>query len=291
VHGVAHKIVLEGDFSMSDANQSMTSLAQYNPLQDDAQEFFQRRFATETFGGTTPLQFDDRYFALRSGLANSVTNPTPEIADTLTAFRFGANQRWQTKRGPPDRRRIIDWITLDTNAVFFPNASRDNFGAPLGLATYNFMWHIGDRLTLVSYGMYDFFADAEKITTVGLQLSRPPRGTLFVGFNALHGPVIPGAVDPFKSNLLTTSYTYRMSPKWVSMASVSVDVMGLGMVGNQITLTRIGESFLTSLSFSYNKYLNNFSFGYMIEPRFLAMTRSGSVGGAQVPLAGANGLE
>ena len=173
VHGIAHKIVLEGDLSFQEANQSMTTLAQYNPLQDDAQEFFQRRFATETFGGTTPLQFDDRFFALRSGLANSVTNPTPEIADTLTAFRFGANQRWQTKRGPANRRRIIDWITLDTNAVFFPDASRDNFGAPIGLATYNFMWHIGDRLTLVSTGMYDFFDQGEKITTIGLQLSRP----------------------------------------------------------------------------------------------------------------------
>ena len=86
--------------------------------------------------------------------------------------------------------------------------------------------------------------------------------------------------------MLTTSYTYRMSPKWVSMASASFDIAGLGMVGNQITLTRVGESFLTSLSFSYNKYLNNFSFGYMLEPRFLAMTRSGNVGSAQVPLAG-----
>ena len=62
----------------------------------------------KTFGGTTPLQFDDRYFALRTGLANSVTNPTPEIADTLTAFRFGADQRWQTRarpgRSPADYR-------------------------------------------------------------------------------------------------------------------------------------------------------------------------------------------
>jgi hypothetical protein len=92
-------------------------------------------------------------------------------------------------------------------------------------------------------------------------------------------------------NLLTTSYSYRMSPKWISSASVAFDVSGLGMVGNQLTLTRVGESFLTSLSFSYNKYLNNFAFGYMLEPRFLSRTRSGAIGGAQIPLAGAAGLE
>ena len=61
VHGIAHKIVLEGDFSASEANQNMTNLAQYNPLQDDAQEFFQRRFASETYGGTTPMQRDTRF--------------------------------------------------------------------------------------------------------------------------------------------------------------------------------------------------------------------------------------
>jgi hypothetical protein len=283
VHGIAHKIVLEGDLSYSDSNQPVNSLPLYDPLQDDAQEYFERRFRFNTFGGVTPPQFDDRSFALRSGLGNWVTNPVPEINGQIAAARLGGYQRWQTKRGPPERRRIIDWIVLDTNATVFPDPSRDNFGQAVGLANYNFRWHIGDRLSLLSTGMYDFYSQGEHFTTIGLQLTRPPRGSLYAGFYSLQGP--------FAMNLLTTSYSYRMSPKWISSASVAFDVSGLGMVGNQVTLTRVGESFLTSLSFSYNKYLNNFAFGYMLEPRFLSRTRSGAIGGAQIPLAGAAGLE
>ena len=59
-----------------------------------------------------PMQFDERFYALRDGLQDWVTSPSTEIADDLTALRFGVEQRWQTKRGPPDDRHIIDWITL-----------------------------------------------------------------------------------------------------------------------------------------------------------------------------------
>ena len=67
------------------------------------------------------------------------------------------DQRWQTKRGPPDDRHIIDWITLDTNVTIFPDPNRDDFGQPVGLLDYNFRWHVGDRLTLLSDGIFDFF--------------------------------------------------------------------------------------------------------------------------------------
>ena len=86
-----------------------------------------------------------------------VTAPSMEIADDLDAVRLGVHQRWQTKRGPPDNRHIVDWIELDTDVTFFPNPDRDNFGSVAGLLDYNFIWHVGDRLTLVSEGMFDFF--------------------------------------------------------------------------------------------------------------------------------------
>ena len=73
-------------------------------LADNAE--FRRRFRFNTFNGTTPLQFDERLYALRSGMQNFVTAPSAEIADRLAALRFGARQRWQTKRGPAERRRI-----------------------------------------------------------------------------------------------------------------------------------------------------------------------------------------
>src|SRR5262249_33470771 len=60
LHGLAHKIVLDGDFSYADANQHLDQLTLYDPVDDDSQEHFRRRFAFNTYGGTTPLQFDER---------------------------------------------------------------------------------------------------------------------------------------------------------------------------------------------------------------------------------------
>jgi hypothetical protein len=283
VHGLAHKVVLDVDASVADANRNLEEFPLYDPLDDDAQEHFRRRFQFNTFGGLTPPQFDERFQALRSGLGSWVTSPSSEIADDLAAVRFGARQRWQTKRGLPGQRRIIDWITLDTHAVYFPEADRDNFGEDIGLADYDFRWHVGDRLTMVSTGAFDFFDEGQETVTIGGYLNRPPRGSLYLGFHSLGGPI--------DSQVVIAAYSYRMSPKWVSSISASMDVAGNGNIGQAVSITRIGESFLVSLGMNVDAGKDNVGAMFLVEPRFLPSTRLGRAGGAQVPIAGINGLE
>jgi len=198
VHGLAHKVTFEAEFSAADSNLNMGQLPLYDPLDDDDIEAFRRRFATNTFGSPStippgvasiPAQFDERFYALRTGMANWVTSPSTEIADDLMAMRFGVHQRWQTKRGPPDHRRIIDWIVFDTNITWFPNPGRDDFGKSFGLLDYYGRWHAGDRLTFVSEGIFDFFNDGQQVVTVGAFLTRPPRGSLYLGMRLLEGPI------------------------------------------------------------------------------------------------------
>jgi hypothetical protein len=283
VHGLAHKIVLDADVSYADANRDMSELPLYDPLDDDSVEHFRRRFAFNTFGGMTPIQFDERFYALRSGLQNWVTSPSSEIADDLAAVRLGVRQRWQTKRGFPGRRRIIDWVVLDTEAVFFPNADRDNFGETLGLVDYNFRWHAGDRLTFLSDGAFDFFDQGQRTVTVSASLARPPRGTWFLTFRSLGGPL--------DSNVVATSYTYRLGPKWITSTGASYDFSGQGNIGQHLALTRIGESFLTSFAFNGDSGKDNVGVSLLVEPRFLPTGRLGLVGGVPVPVAGLYGLE
>ena len=285
VHGVAHKAVLDGEFSYADATRDLAMLPLYDPLDDDAVEHFRRRFAFNTFGGPAPVPpaFDERFYALRYGLGGWVTSPSAEIADDLTAVRLGARQRWQTKRGLPGSRRIIDWIVLDTNLTWFPEDDRDNFGEDFGLLDYSFLWHVGDRVTLVSDGAFDFFAAGQQLVTVGAFLVRPPRGRLFVGYRSLEGP--------FSSQILIASYNYRMSAKWVSEVSTSVDVAGNGNIGQHVRITRIGESFLVSLGANIDANKDNVGVNLLVEPRFLPVTALGRAGGAQIPVAGLRGLE
>ncbi|MCS7047660.1 MAG: hypothetical protein NZO58_14995, partial [Gemmataceae bacterium] len=170
----------------ADASRNLGELPLYDPLDDDAQEHFRRRLAFLDFGGLVPDRFDERFYALRSGLQRWVASPSLEVADDLEVVRVGLHQRWQTKRGLPGQRRIIDWIVFDLDTTWFPEANRDNFGSDLGLTSYAFRWHVGDRLTLVSDGIFDFFSDGQRLVSVGAFLSRPPRGSWYVGFRSLH---------------------------------------------------------------------------------------------------------
>jgi len=290
--GLAHKIVFEVEFMAADSNRDMQDLPLYDPLDDDSIEAFRRHLATNTFGWPSvipptvahiPTRFEERYYALRSGLQNWVTSPSTEIADDLMAIRLGANQRWQTKRGRPDNPHIIDWITLNTNMTFYPNADRDDFGQTLGLLDYDYRWHIGDRLTLVSDGLFDFFGDGQKLCTVGGYLTRPPRGSLYVGFRVLEGPI--------NSKILALSYTYLMSPKWASSYGTSIDFGSQRSYSQNFSITRIGESLLINFGFTVDPARDSVGVALAIEPRFLPRGRLGNLGGAQIPPAGAFGLE
>jgi len=284
VHGVAHKVVFDAEFAFADANRDLSLLPLYDPLDDDSIEAFRRRLASNTFGrDTVPKRFDERFYALRTGMGSWVTSPSTEIADDLMALRMGVRQRWQTKRGMPGNRHIIDWIVLDTNATWFPDASRDNFGKGLGLLNYDFRWHVGDRLTLLSDGIFDFFDDGQQIVTFGGFLSRPPRGSLYLGLRLLEGPI--------SHQVLSMSYSYWMSPKWISWFGTSVDLGGEGNIGQMLGVTRIGESLLLSAGFTVDAARDNVGVNFAVEPRFLPKNRLGRVGGTHIPVAGAYGLE
>ena len=306
VHGLAHKTVFQAEFAFAEANRSLDDLPLYDPLDDTNIEEARRRYAFNTFGhplvGTSPVaptpwlrnsagtydtaylrRFDERYYALRSGMSSWITSPTAEIADDLMTFRMGARQRWQTKRGAPGRQHILDWITLDTNVTFFPNDERDNFGRLMGLADYDFRWHVGDRLSLLSDGVFDFFPGGQKVMNFGAFLTRPPRGSLYVGLNYLDGPI--------HAAVISASYSYWMSPKWITSLGTSTDLARQANVGQSITLTRVGESFLVSAGFHVDAIRGDVGANFMIEPRFMPKGRLGSVGGAHVPTAGAYGLE
>ncbi len=292
VHGIAHKVVFDAEFMAADSNRNMSDLPLYDPLDDDSIEAWRRQFLTSTFGlpsmMLTPTgqaylaKFDERYYALRSGLQSWVTSPSTEVADDLMAIQLGAHQKWQTKRGPAHNRRIIDWVTLDTNISIFPDAGRDNYNTTAGLFDYDFAWHVGDRLTLVSNGIFDFFSQGQTLFSFGGYLTRPPRGSLYMGFRVLEGPI--------NSQVLSVSYTYWMSPKWTTTFGTSYDFGNQGNIGQNFSITRIGESFLVSAGFSVDASRNNVGVGLMVEPRF-SKGRMSTFSGAEIPPAGAMGLE
>ncbi len=287
LNGLAHKVTWETEYLYADASQNLDELPLYHQLDDDAQEAFRRRFAFDTFGivpgMNVPVRFDERYFAHRSALQSNVTSPAMEIADDLTVIRSGFRNRWQTKRGLPGEARIIDWVTFDVRGSYFPRAERDNFGEDVGLVDYDFRWHIGDRLSLVSDGFFDFFSQGLRTASLGAEITRPGVGNVYLGVRTIEGPV--------SSNILSAAAAYRMSDKWVVRGNSSIDFGSAGNIGQSLSFVRIGESFLVQVGFNADTSRDNVGFVLAVEPRFVPGGRLGTVGGQRIPPASANYLE
>ncbi|MBN1851894.1 MAG: LPS-assembly protein LptD [Pirellulales bacterium] len=285
--GLAHKMVFNVEASYADANRNYDQFPLYDSLDDDAIEEFRRRLYFTTFGGVlpgaVPLQYDARTYALRSGLQGSVTSPAIEIADDLEMVRFGMRHRWQTKRGVRGQQHIIDWLLFDVNATWFPDPNRDNFGQDIGVVDYDLRWHLGDRFTFISDAMADFFGGGLRTISGGVLMNRPDRGNGYVGFRAFDGP--------FHANVLTGSFAYRMTEKWVSTASASIDLADTGNIGQTFSLTRIGESLLVTVGAHVDSSKDNIGMNFMIEPRFLPSIQLTRRTGLVIPPVGAYGIE
>ncbi len=282
LNGLAHKVIFDAEFSYADATRDFTELPLYDPLDDTSILEFRRRMLTVP-PTITGLKFDPRTYALRTGIQGSVTSPTTEIADDLMTLRLGMRHRWQTKRGAPGRQHIVDWLTVDSNVVWFPKQDRDNFGQEFGLADYDVRWHLGDRFTIISDGAADFFGDGLRTVSGGVLLNRPSRGNAYFGIRSIHGPIT--------SDVLIGSYSYRLSPKWISTAGATVDLSDGGNIGQSFSMTRIGESMLVTLGINVDSARDNVGFRFLVEPRFLPKLRLTSMTGIDVPPAGAFGLE
>jgi hypothetical protein len=283
VHGVAHKVVFDVDAFASASNINFTQLALYDPLDDDAVNRFRRRFMSLDYGGTLPAKFDPRFYDFRSGIQSFVSSPTTEIAGNLQAVQLGMRHRWQTKRGPVNARRVIDWIVLDTHATYFPNPNRDNFGAVWGLVGYDFRWHVGDRLTVLSDASRDFFDQGMRTFAIGATLARPPRVNLYAGLRTFSGP--------FTYNTLTFTQSYQLSPKWLATASTSFALNNKGNIGETFSFSRVGEAFVTSVSVYVDGGKGNQGVNFSVQPRFLGQNALRKLGAGGVPMSGMYGLE
>ncbi len=284
LNGLSHKVVFEAEASYADANQGFDQLPLYDPLQD--QNILQMNLRTYT--GLLPPQIQDPkflapFYAFRTGIQGWVTSPTTEIANDLAALRLGMRHRWQTKRGGPGRQHIVDWLTIDSNITYFPDANRDNFGQDMGLFNYDARWHLGDRFTVLSDGYADFFGDGMKTVSAGVLLNRPTRGNAYLGIQSIGGPI--------ESNALIGSYNSRISEKWITSLGASYDFSDTGAIGQSVSITRIGESLLVTSGLAYDSSKDNVSFILAIEPRFLPKLNLTSRTGIEVPPAGAFGIE
>lgn len=261
LNGLAHKIRLEAEYRLTDTTASLGEVAQYNEIDDNAQERSRYRFPDAYFGGTLPPELDPRFYGVRSGAGIPIGSPYYELVDDQQVVRLAARQRLQTKSGPPGRLRIRDWMTFDTGLSLFPNAERDNFGEDIGLIFADYGWLVSERTRLLLGVEYDLFDNAPRLWRAGINSQRSRRGSVYLGLRHVEFAGI-------ESDILTGSYSYVMSPKWISTLAAYVDVKNTANTGESVTLTRVGADFLVHLGVENNQNTENFGISFAIEPRF-----------------------
>ena len=283
VRGLAHKMEWTFEYFYADSDANLSEVPYYDPLDDNAQEQFRRRFIGDSFGGLLPPEFTPRNHAFRQGIQRGVTSPSGDVVDDLQQIRLGLHQRFQTKRGLPGRERITDLFQFDIDTILFPDADRDNFGETLGPTTYDMSYFLGDRVTLLSDGYFDFFDNGLRSFSAGIRSSRPGVGDVYIGLLSLEGPI--------SSTVLRANVDYRLNEKWIGSAGTTYDFGATGNVGQSFALTRIGESMLLRLGINVDAGRDNVGFKFAIEPRFWPRPRLGRIGGQLIPPPGVEGLE
>lgn len=274
LNGLAHKMVFDADYSMSQSTQDLSSVPQFNEFDDNAQEQFRRRLVVNTFNGTLPPTFAPQFYAVRSGAAHDVTSPYNELVDDQQVLRLGWRHRLQTKVGPVNAPRIKNWMTLDLETSYFPNAVRDNFGQDFGLYGGRYNWALGDRTNFLASAYFDTFDNAQHLWSLGLTSQRTTRGMLYLGLRQVQGA-------GFSSQIATASFNYTLSPKWTATLGTAYDLAANMNMGQNVTVTRVGADFLVHVGAMIDPLRNNYGFGVSVEPRFSSMlgTSANQMGG------------
>jgi hypothetical protein len=281
VQGIAHKLVFHADYGYFLSDVGFRELVPLDRLDDDATDQARRdlralRLMTALPGSNDRLlasspRFDPQLYALRRGLIWNIEN-----LDDLQALRFGVEQRWQTKRGFPGQQHILDWMVLDLEATWFPDADRDNFGHPFAFVRYDYTWNIGDRTTLTSIGWLDPFPQGARYLNVGLFLDRPERLQYYVGFTT---------IEPVGTAAVILSSRYAFNDKWSGAFTTTYDFGDQQNLGNALVLTRTGSDLQVSVGVTYQPLQNNFGVVFEVLPS-LASSGLGKRSGLGLGTAG-----
>jgi hypothetical protein len=262
LNGLAHKITLNADYTYAYSTQNYTSLPLMDQLDDDTSDMVRRENYLRTFNGFYPTWYDTRFQAIRRGIIFY-----PEAMDSLNVARFSATQRLQTKRGPANNLRIMDWMYLDMGASLFPQANQNNLGNAWGLIDYNYRWNIGDRTSIQSNGLYEPANDTVQAGG-GFYFQRPPRSQLSILFSHYTS-------GPFSSDYIGFGSAYRLSNRYSGYFEIGKDLQAAQSVNVRASFARIGLDYVTTMGIVWNAGRNDLGFELSILPRVGVRSRYG----------------
>lgn len=190
-----------------------------------------------------------------------------EGIEDFSGATAGVRQRWQTKRGAPDRQRIVDWITLDVEAAWFSeNQSRTN-----GYASYtrpeesissnyvkgDFAWRLSDATAVLADANYNLEQGEMGIANVSYAVEHTPRFSYFVGWRM---------IDETDSNLFGLGANYRIDEKHALAIRNYIDIDRGSTEKVDVTYVRRFPRWYMSFTFELDQIEDNTSVSLAVWP-------------------------
>jgi hypothetical protein len=270
LNGLNHKATWRANYYTAYSDTPYYQLPQLDRLNDDATDQNYRTTRPRQYDyvdyrdpkvsrelALSPL-FDPSQYAIRRLVDNR-----PDTLDTMQVLQLGLNQRLQTKRGYTGAEHIVDWMTLDLSASIFPDPARDNYGNSYGFLEYDFLMHVGDRMSINSAGWVDPIENGTKYFNAGLNFNRPDGTNFFLTYRH---------IDPVGSRALIGSVSYQLNSKYSVSFATSYDFGFNQALFNQVSLTRVGSDASMLLGFTFNPIIGNVGFQFAIIPNFAGIS-------------------
>ncbi len=206
------------------------------------------------------------------------------VAEQRDTLDFGISQRFQTKRGPADRRRTVDWLELDTDFVwvadssdeeagpdrilwnepFIPLVNRDGrmippldrrstgrFGPRQNYASTEMVLRLTDTTSILSDLYYDMQNGIVEQFDVGFSRLCWPNLTYYVGSRYLRN--VDNTLGEKGSTSLTFAATYVLDPRYTVVLAEQFDFDYGVNVRTDATLIRKYHRMNLALTFSVDE--------------------------------------
>jgi hypothetical protein len=221
--------------------------------------------------------------------------------DTLNV---GISQRLQTKRGPADKRRTVDWMRLDTDFTWVDDSESadragpdrfmwnrpivpmrvlsapDIFNGDLGSGLRRFemfgprhnyfgadyIWRLSDTSAVLSDMHYDVESGVVQQFNVGFSQLRWPNLSYYIGSRYLRGVEV---LDEKGSNAFTFAATYVLDPRYTLVFSQQFDFDYGANIRSDITLIRRYHRVYWGITYSADESLERHAIVFSIWPQGL----------------------
>jgi hypothetical protein len=204
---------------------------------------------------------------------------TVEGIDGADGVALGLRQRWQTKRGRGETRRIVDFLTLDVEIGLFNDADGDvitngyaSYSRPENSLARNYMnssliWRLNDRTALLSELNYDLNDGEIDIVNVSLAVERSPRLSYLLGYRY---------IEESDSNLLGFDMNYRLTEKHSMAIREAFDIDRGRVLDFTVAFIRKFPRWFGAVAFELDEAEDDFGVSFSIWPEGLPQAALGS---------------